>query len=692
MKTRTFILALLALTLTLSCEKEAPSSLRSEISSEVDAPNYPWALRDISDQAIAASGPSYSVNAGFEPATRTSLQMNQAQTNAQVVWNKGDQYFMVAPASGGGYYSMIFTTQQEGQNYASFTSSGYVDQSKVSDAHCLYPYRSDIKAGTYGDQWIFGLNLPHQQTAVSGGVAPGLLLSYAHVSSTTAEPHFYNIPALVRFRLSGSLVSSISQITLRGGSAIAGDFVVMKGSDDKPEVTTQIAFLGTSSANTVVLSGNFVAGTDYYFAILPGDFSHMTLVFSDGESSTTKISSGKISCKRSQIVDLGTIDVGSAFTDGEQPDPAVLYMQATKGTKPVSIAVIPEAFTSAQLSTYNSLARTAVDALFNTEPYKTYKDYFNVWILSVASNESGASVTDGVGNVTTAHDTYFGAKWGESSYGDMAADASAVYSFVSDVCPDITNGTHTIDDVAIMMIINESRYGGICHVTSNGRCYAMCPYFKNGEMVAWSYPSSEAASVSDPSAGSVSLSNDYIIENGLRNTGDWCNTVVHEFGGHAFGRLSDEYWSIGSTAPNTVDEHNWSPLPYGLNVSGDYNNPTWKEDLLNRKADLVAINPAYDRIGVFHGGGTYMYNRWRSEKISCMIDNRFYFSTWQRELIVKRIIELAGETFSFADFLAKDVPEDPVRDKKNAPRKPWDDFPVQVYPPFAPPVLTELPQ
>ena len=44
-----------------------------------------------------------------------------------------------------------------------------------------------------------------------------------------------------------------------------------------------------------------------------------------------------------------------------------------------------------------------------------------------------------------------------------------------------------------------------------------------------------------------------------------------------------------------------------------------------------------------------------------MIDNRPYFSTWQRILIVRKIMEKAGETFDMDDFLAKDVTLDPIR-------------------------------
>ncbi len=54
---------------------------------------------------------------------------------------------------------------------------------------------------------------------------------------------------------------------------------------------------------------------------------------------------------------------------------------------------------------------------------------------------------------------------------------------------------------------------------------------------------------------------------------------------------------------------------------------------MSRKTSLVSTNSKYDRIGVFHGGGVSLFNRWRSEEVSCMIDNRPYFSAWQRALI-----------------------------------------------------------
>ena len=76
-----------------------------------------------------------------------------------------------------------------------------------------------------------------------------------------------------------------------------------------------------------------------------------------------------------------------------------------------------------------------------------------------------------------------------------------------------------------------------------------------------------------------------------------------------------------------------------------------------------------------------------------MIDNRQYFSCWQRMLIVKRIMSLAGETFNLDDFYANDVAVDPVRDGKKNAAPAWGRIPekpqVIMCPPLPPPVLKE---
>ena len=167
--------------------------------------------------------------------------------------------------------------------------------------------------------------------------------------------------------------------------------------------------------------------------------------------------------------------------------------------------------------------------------------------------------------------------------------------------------------------------------------------------------------------------------------GTWRNTLVHEFGGHSFGRLADEYWYEQSYgAESDIAGHGYS-VPFGLNVSGHYATTPW-DDLISYAGTVAADSP-YKRIGKFQGGDVSMFYRWRSEQISCMIDNRYYFSAKQRWLIANRIMSLAGlSALTLNQFLANDVTTDPLRDVVSSPVM-LPDGVSDIVPPHPAPML-----
>ena len=118
------------------------------------------------------------------------------------------------------------------------------------------------------------------------------------------------------------------------------------------------------------------------------------------------------------------------------------------------------------------------------EPYKSYKEYFNVFMMKVASNESGARISDGTYEEQN-RDCYFQSSWAKASYSSMRANIAIVSDFVNTHCPDILSGVHTIDEVPILMIINDAREGGICHISSNGVSFCMAPFIAGGENLYW---------------------------------------------------------------------------------------------------------------------------------------------------------------------------------------------------------------
>lgn len=133
------------------------------------------------------------------------------------------------------------------------------------------------------------------------------------------------------------------------------------------------------------------------------------------------------------------------------------------------------------------------------------------------------------------------------------------------------------------------------------------------------------------------------------------NIVRHEFGGHGFGRLADEYIVYDTTIPNEEKENLllWQEYNYNLNISPYYT----KEQV---PWSRFIGKPEYPHVDVFEGGYYYPQGITRSEDISCMDDNRPYFNTQSRYLIVERILQATGEgKLTYQKFFDKDVQKTP---------------------------------
>ena len=653
----------------------------------------------------APAGDPVTVYAGLagEPA-ETRARLEAGESAASVLWTRGDTFRCLYDFDGDGHYYTDFTTEDDGVTTAAFSTS--VVLSGTTGFHCFYPVNTNVAVLSDGT-FLYGFNLPVTQHAVAGGIEEGLNRAFAYADQLTGtldEPlTFHNAISLVKFRMDGAIVPQVKEITLTGSGALAGDFAFYSA-DGIPTEYPGITFTGASQSVKVVLKGDFQADTDYFIAVWPRQLPWFRMVFSDGNaSSTVKQSSKSVTFERSRIKDLGTIHLGDRFADADDGSmEPIKYMTATEGTKPVTIAVIPEGFTKAEMAKYEQLAKSGLDALFNTEPYKTYRKRFNAYILKVASLESGASATDGNGNIIKPVATAFNVRWGQNSYGDMIADPETVFDFVAAKCPDIVNGIHPIEEVPVLMIINDSRYGGRCSSFSNGLGYAMVPYSYDGDGISWKYPD-VSPSTDEPLPAPVDenvLKANYHTTTAAEyaevgeNKGDWRNTLVHEFGGHCFGRLGDEYWQDGylNYSDNPVVGLDW-PVPFSRNVSSSPASALWKP-MLDQLDNLTQVDPRYGRIGMYQGGDNFLFGRWRNEKVSCMIDNRFYFSAWQRYLIGLRIFQLSGDEAVFTDqyFCDHDVTLDPVRDavSSGAPGEAGGHRTYRPAGPLPPPLLVEL--
>ena len=646
----------------------------------------PWTIRDAYVSLKDAPAGHTTVTA-TQGVTRTYLQKN-GDSRVSVLWTTGDSFEMLTRGSNSGNYHAYFYTYETGPS-VEFSADGNIGGVGGTQFHCVYPSIRKFNYTSSTGDYLIGINVPTFQYAIPDGLQEKVNCSYAYTENPSGNLVFRNIISLLRLNLSGEKVASLDSIVFKGTDELAGDLTIVP-QNGIPLISSR-HFSGDVLSRTITLKGPFQAGKDYYVAIKPGS-RPLTVYFYDANGRSRSVTtSTSLDFERGHVTDIGNIPMGEDFYHKENEHGVAVeqYKKATAGSKPVSLAVLSEGFTEDELVDYKMLAHSAIDALFNTEPYKSYKEYFNVWVLSVASNESGASVTNGTGTVTEAHDCFFGSQWGATSYSDMTADTDAINDFVKTYCPDIVDRVHTLAEVPILLLINDERYGGICHVASNSYKYAMVPIAGGGKRLHWAYMSTVPTSDSEPAPGTRKLTDAELAEFG-DSYGDWRNIVVHEFGGHCIGRLSDEYWSNSyKSKTSSIPSHSWD-IPFGLNISADYSPTPWDDDLLSRRDQLVATNSRYERIGSFQGGDNSIYNRWRNEHASCMMDNRLYFSTWQRDLIVRRILSLADETFNLQSFLAKDVIYDPLRDasSSHAPGLHWPGEPAIECPPLPSPVFS----
>ena len=663
MKKTLYILALLALA---ACQSEEYAFIQSLDNTQ--------ALETTARKMVTSFNVEFSDNVD----TRTELVDGK-----KVKWLAGDE-ITVIPAEGESIYTgnaATFTADKDGYT-VKITGSVY----ETNDYYALYP-SSATSSGYYllsESQSAFGMTIPVQQTAIPNTFADDLNLGFAH--TTSLDLSFKNVNALIKFHLTGSAVSNLAKVriipeaSMGSTPPLSGELLLDTSNGEFIDIN--------GPGSHVELTGEFVANTTYYMATapvsMPNGFS-MTFIDKDGKE-YVKYANKSAKLKAGEILNIGEINVETSdfVSNGEM----TVYHKSSR-TKAVPFVVIAEGYTADELNLFNQQATRMLDFFFSVEPYKTYKDYFNIYIIPVVSQESGADVLDeGIDK-----NTYFGAGWDRENYSNMAANPGTVNDFVKEHCPDIKNGDADLTQTPIIMIVNDTRSGGICHASSDGSGYTIIPTALNNlgtEGLAW-LGNNEAR--------------------GVTNTGTWLNTALHEGGGHCFGRFGDEYWyNNNSTYPSTtIGTQSW-PVPYQVNLTLNKNNPQWSMMIPSTPGKVEAGKFPY--VGVYEGGGVYAKGIWRSEEISCMDDNRAYFSAYQRYLIVQRIFGIVGEAFDYDTFLANDKQYNdiqngiefagtegllstsfdglnPIYNASSAPAN-YVESPATPMPPSAPPVLHEV--
>ena len=293
-------------------------------------------------------------------------------------------------------------------------------------------------------------------------------------------------------------------------------------------------------------------------------------------------------------------------------DEWITLQKATKGNNGgINIVLLGDGFNAKDIASgkYLKDIKQEVEYFFGIEPYKTYRDYFNVYTAIPLSTESG------VGTVNTIRYNRFNTTF--TGGVGLKADYDEVFSYALGA-PTVNKGN--LNQTLIIIVPNSTDYGGICQMWEDGSAIAFCPQSTYG------YPL------------------------------DTRGVIQHEAGGHGFGKLGDEYIYHNAfidfcdcTCCGHVLEFNGAKsLGWydNLELTGKMHSVGWSH--------LIFDDRYSDIVDIYEGG--YMHNRgvFRSEPNSCMNNDIPYYSTISRESIVKRIKAYAGETYSFEDFVKND--------------------------------------
>ncbi len=293
-------------------------------------------------------------------------------------------------------------------------------------------------------------------------------------------------------------------------------------------------------------------------------------------------------------------------------DEWITLQKATKGNNGgINIVLLGDGYEAKDIASgqYLKDIKQEVEYFFGIEPYKTYRDYFNVYTAIPLSTESG------VGTINTIKYNRFNTTY--TGGVGLRADYDEVFDYALGA-PTVNKSN--LNQTLIIIVPNSTDYGGICQMWADGSAIAFCPQSTYG------YPL------------------------------DTRGVIQHEAGGHGFGKLADEYIYHNAfidfcdcTCCGHVDAINGAKsLGWydNIELTGKMHSVGWSH--------LIYDSRYSDIVDIYEGG--YMHSRgvFRSEPNSCMNNDIPYYSTISRESIVKRIKQYAGETFSFEDFVKND--------------------------------------
>ncbi len=311
---------------------------------------------------------------------------------------------------------------------------------------------------------------------------------------------------------------------------------------------------------------------------------------------------------------LGDPEINLYESTDYSHDGEVTTLQGAATGNGIDIILMGDGYSDRQIAMgeYMNDLQFAAESMFTEEPYKTFRELFNVYAITVVSKNEGYSPYG-----ETALDCYFGV--GTEVGGNDATCFSYAQKAISD---------ERMDEALIIVIMNSDNYAGTCYMyypenTNND--------YGSGISIAY-FPKGSDATV-------------------------FAEGVHHEAGGHGFSKLADEYAyeDMGTIPDSEVLRTRGQQDDWGWRKNVDFTN-----DLSSiRWSHFLADNRyIYDGLGAYEGGLTYWSGVWRPTENSIMRYNTGGFNAPSREAIYYRIHKLAYGVewqYDYEEFVTYDA-------------------------------------
>ena len=275
-------------------------------------------------------------------------------------------------------------------------------------------------------------------------------------------------------------------------------------------------------------------------------------------------------------------------------DGVVETLQTASKGDGVDIVLMGDAYSDRLIAdgTYDNAMNTAMEKFFAVEPYKSFRDYFNVYsVTAVSQNEVYSDAT------STVFEGYFG----EGTH--VGGDDEKVFTYAQKAI-----SADRIDDALIVVMMNSPTYAGTCYMYGPSE----------GD---WG----DGASVSYFPVGV----NDVAL----------AQVLHHEAGGHGFAKLGDEYaYESQGAIPGSEISDAQNLATYGWWKNVDFTNDPTQVKWYHFLTDSRYSN---EGLGIYEGAFTYWTGAYRPTENSIMNTNVGGFNAPSREAIYYRIHKLA---------------------------------------------------